>query len=89
MTTHTKIHDIPRSVDAGTLPGPDNPPGYPPTWPRYDPYHLLGEVVARLELQGQLPPESVPKDIEAAVEACRTLLVALGMLPVLVSAVAA
>jgi hypothetical protein len=87
--TSTTVQDISRSAGGGTLPGSPNPPGYPPTWPRYDPYHLLGEVVARFELQGQLPPESVPKDIEAAVEACRALIRALGMRPVLVSAVAA
>lgn len=61
---------------------PDNP--FPTPWPggpTYDEYHLLGEVVTRFELQGQLPPESVPKDIEGALNACRSLLRSLGLHP--------
>ena len=51
----------------------------------YDPFTLLGWIVARFEQDGQLPAESVPKDIEGAVAACRQLLTSLGMRPVLVS----
>lgn len=61
------------------------PPPWPPYGPCYDPYHLLGEIVARFELQGQLPPETTPKDIEGALNACRSLLASLGIEPVSVS----
>lgn len=85
MTNTKSIRTADAPPDGPKMPQPtrDNP--FPAPWPgapTYDEFHLLGEVVARFELQGQLPPESVPKDIEGAVAACRQLLRSLGLRPV-------
>lgn len=69
-----------------TNPAPSGPVNQRQT---YDPIHLLGEIVVRFEHQGQLPHESVPKDIDGAIRACRRLLVALGIKPVMVTKLAA
>jgi hypothetical protein len=86
--TQTQAYDIPRSADAGTLPGPSDPPQVPQT-PRQGPWpgaprrpltaiDAMNVAWFALFMEGHIPPGPMP-DPERAEKAAADLMAAFGM----------